>query len=119
MKVTGKSTWFLCLLLGLALMLPGFAWSAGPAGQPGGKVKASEQASPRQRVTGRISFMEPDGTVVIKGASGPAAIIYVQEGTTITRNGNPAKFGDLKVGDEVQALADPGRKALEIKAKGP
>jgi hypothetical protein len=91
----------------------------------GGNAEKGSTDAPKARYTaeGNITFIERDGTVIIRpdapARTGPDRIVYIKNYTNISRNGKPATAKDLKPGDHVWVAVGPMRDALEMKATGP
>jgi len=70
-------------------------------------------------MNGKIRFIEKDGTLILQTKDKSERVVYIDDSTKISRNGEPATLSDLKPGDQVQAIVGSMRKALEFKAEGP
>jgi hypothetical protein len=109
-----KTVLIACLALCIGIALP--VW--------GGTVEQIPPIpQPEYTIEGKITFVERDGTVIIRpGApprTGPDRIVYLKEYTKISRNGAPAGREDVKPGVVVWVSVGPMREALEMKITGP
>lgn len=66
-------------------------------------------------VEGTITFIERDGTLVLKDQAGKSGIVYVRNESRIFRDSKEITRNDLKIGDTISARVDPMRKALEVR----
>lgn len=64
-------------------------------------VMAEEKQQSDVTVSGIITDMEADGTVVVMPEKGEGQIIYVRPGTRIVREGREIPYSQLKAGDWV------------------
>jgi hypothetical protein len=85
----------------------------------GGSADESMQAmSAEKSVEGTLTAMESYGHILIRPDVGNLARLKVRPDAVITRNGKPAKFGDLHRGDKVQAKYDSNNWVSELHATG-
>jgi hypothetical protein len=69
-------------------------------------------------IEGSVTMVEADGTVVLLDANRKTVILYIKKETVMTRNGQPAKFSDIKVGDRVIAKYAGMNVAVEAQITG-
>ena len=69
-------------------------------------------------VEGTLTAMESYGHILIRPDVGNLTRLKLRSDTVITRNGKPAKMGDLRVGDKVQANYDSKNWVSELHANG-
>lgn len=62
--------------------------------------------------------MESYGHILIRPETGNLVRLRVRANAVITRNGNPAKFGDLRAGDKVRVKYDSKNWVSELHAIG-
>ena len=70
-------------------------------------------------IKGKLGLVETDGTVIVRIDDKSSQIVYIDDSTKITRNGQPAGLSDFKPGDKVRAVVGANRKAIEFAATGP
>ena len=78
------------------------------ATKPAGEVQASAT------VEGTITFIEPDGTLIVRDQAGGSSIVYLRQGAKITQAGQKMAPEDLKTGDVISAKVDSMKSAIEI-----
>jgi len=66
-------------------------------------------------IEGKITYVEPDGTLIVQDQTSKSRIVYVRNKTRILRDGKDISRKDLTVGDSIVARVDPMRTALEIR----
>ncbi len=69
---------------------------------------------PATKVGGKITFIEPDGSLVVMSPSGKAQIVYIRNGSKIVKKDCEISRNDLKVGDVIDASVDSMRKAKRV-----
>jgi len=85
----------------------------------GGAAGESTQAmSAENSVEGTLTAMESYGHILIRPEVGNLARLKVRPDAVITRNGKPAKLGDLHTGDKVQANYDSKNWVSVLHATG-
>ena len=109
-------------ILSLQLILAGLVavFVMPVTGMAGGHA-ASESAqavSAENSIKGTLTAMESYGHILIRPEVGNLARLRVRGDAVITRNGKPAKFGDLRFGDKVQANYDSKNWVFELHATG-
>ncbi len=98
----------------MSLFLAAFVFAAvsmACSAEDPGRKKAEEPAA---TVEGKVSFVEPDGTLVVKDQAGESRIVYLRSGSKVIRNGKAAGRKDVKTGDEIRARVDSMKTALEV-----
>ncbi len=69
---------------------------------------------------GVMSIKEGHGDFLVRLPDGKAQRFSVKTDAEITRNGNPARYNELKVSDSIQVQYDGStRKVIAIHANGP
>ena len=84
----------------------------------GGAAEKTQAMSVEKSVEGTLTAMESYGHILIRPDVGNLAKLRVRPDAVITRNGNPAKMGDLHIGDKVQASYDSNNWVSELHASG-
>jgi hypothetical protein len=85
----------------------------------GGAAGESAQAvSAENSFEGTLTAMESYGHILIKSEAGKLARLRVRGNCVIIRNGKPAKRGDLRLGDKLQAKYDSKNWVSELHATG-
>ncbi len=79
---------------------------------------STQAVSAEKSVVGTLTAMESYGHILIRPDVGNLARLRMRSDTVITRNGNPAKLGDLHIGDKVQARYDSKNWVSELHATG-
>ncbi|HQG32120.1 MAG TPA: hypothetical protein PLA83_09340 [Deltaproteobacteria bacterium] len=69
---------------------------------------------PAATVEGKVSFVEPDGTLIVQNEAGKSQIVYLRSDSKITRNGKAAARKSVKTGDVIRARVDSMKTALEV-----
>ncbi|TAL16329.1 hypothetical protein EPN96_09355 [bacterium] len=131
MKKTIETPLFKGVNLALVLLVVNFAVcgcalrgysDTGAGGQP--SVAQDPKAAPPTEkykttvLSGAVSLIEADGTLVIIDASRKTTLLYVKKETALTKDGKPAKFSDIKIGDLVNAKYAGANVAIEIRIGG-
>ena len=80
--------------------------------------QSSQAVSAENSVEGTLTAMESYGHILIRPEVGNLARLRVRPDAVITRNGEPAKVGDLHIGDKVQANYDSKNWVSELHATG-
>ena len=75
-------------------------------------------ASSNVTFEGVLVVKEDHGDIFIKSDDGHQRRLKVSSGTSITRNGKPAAFRDLKVRDRLSVSYDSKRVVFELHASG-
>jgi hypothetical protein len=83
-----------------------------------GAGESTQAVSAEKSVEGTLTAMESYGHILIRPDIGNLARLKVRPDAVITRNGKPAKLGDLRVGDKVQANYDSKNWVSELHANG-
>jgi len=78
----------------------------------------TQAMSADKSVEGTLTAMESYGHILIRPDVGNLTRLKLRSDTVITRNGKPAKMGDLRVGDKVQANYDSKNWVSELHANG-
>lgn len=100
-------------VIAAAFMIPG------PVAAGGDASDESVQAAPAEKsVEGTLVVMERYGHLLIRPDSGNLTRLKMRADTVITRNGKPAKLGDLHAGDKVRANYDSKNWVSELNATG-
>jgi hypothetical protein len=94
-------------------MIPVTAMAGGNAA-----TESTQAMSAESSVEGTLTAMESYGHILIRPDVGNLARLKVRPDALITRNGKPAKLGDLRVGDKVQANYDSKNWVSELHANG-
>lgn len=97
----------------VVLMIPVTAMAGGNAA-----TESTQAMSAENSVEGTLTAMESYGHILIRPEVGNLARLKLRPDTVITRNGKPAKLGDLRVGDKVQANYDLKNWVSELHANG-
>lgn len=130
MKKTTEAPLFKLFNLALALVVINFAVcgcalrgysDTGAAAQSPAAQDAKAPAAEKYKVSelsGAVSLIEKDGTLVIIDASRKTTLLYVKKETVLLKNGKPAKISDIKVGDLVSAKYAGMNVAIEIRIGG-
>jgi hypothetical protein len=95
-----------------AFMIPGPVAAGGVASDESG------QAAAEKSVEGTLVVMERYGHLLIRPDSGNLTRLKMRPGAVITRNGKPAKLGDIRAGDKVRANYDSKNWVSELHATG-
>jgi len=90
-----------------------FAVASMPCAGENPAPKKSEK-EPAATVEGKVSFVEPDGTMIVKDKAGKSRIVYLRSGSKVLRNGKTADRKGVKTGDVVRAKVDSMKTALEV-----
>lgn len=80
--------------------------------------ESTQAMSAEKSVEGTLTAMESYGHILIKPDVGNLARLRVRPDAVITRNGKPARIGDLHTGDKVQAKYDSKNWVSELRATG-
>jgi hypothetical protein len=106
----------LFLIVGIlvaVLMMPVTVMAGGDA-----SCESTQTVSAEHSVEGTLTAMERYGHLLIRPEVGNLARLKLRPDAVITRNGKPAKLGDLRVGDKVQANYDSKNWVSELHANG-
>jgi len=96
-----------------AFMIPGPVAAGGAA-----SVESLQAATAEKSVEGTLVAMEGYGHLLIRPETGNLTRLKMRADTVITRNGKPAKLGDIRAGDKVRAKYDSKNWASELHANG-
>ena len=80
--------------------------------------ESTQSVSAENSVEGTLTAMESYGHILIRPEVGNLARLKVRPDAIITRNGEPAKLGDLHIGDKVQVNYDSKNWVSELHATG-
>ena len=94
-------------------MLPGTLVAGGNAAGGSSQAVAAENS-----VEGTLTAMERYGHILIRPEAGNLTRLRVRPDAVITRNGKPAKLGEIHVGDKIRAKYDSNNWASELHATG-
>ena len=100
----------------LFVLLAGTAFAGAAAG------KADHVKSGNETIEGVLSIKEGHGDFLVRQSDGKAQrfSIGLEQNAEITRNGQPARYNDLKVNDSLKVQYDTStRKVIAIHAQGP
>lgn len=88
--------------------------------QAPGDGPVAEQ-KPAKKIEGIITFIEPDGSLIIRNPAGESNIVYIRNKSRIVKGTQEISREDLKVGDTIDARVDSMRKAerVEVVKKTP
>jgi len=100
-------------LLVVVFMMPVTVMAGGNAA-----TESKQAMSAEKSVEGTLTAMESYGHILIRPEVGNLARLKLRSDTVITRNGKPAKLGDLHIGDKVQANYDSKNWVSELHANG-
>ena len=67
---------------------------------------------------GMLAIKEGHGDILVRPESGNDKRFKVTDNTTITRNGQPATYDDLRARDQLRVYYDSKRVVTELHAKG-
>jgi hypothetical protein len=95
-----------------AFMIPGRVAAGGVASDVKGEAAAEKS------VEETLVVMERYGHLLIRPDSGNLTRLKMRPGAVITRNGKPAKLGDIRAGDKVRANYDSNNYVSELHATG-
>lgn len=77
-------------------------------------------ASSDRNFDGILAVKEGHGDIFVRSENSVnARRLKVSKDTVITRNGKPAEYDDLKVGDKVRLKHNSKHRILELNATGP
>lgn len=80
--------------------------------------ESTQAVSAENSVEGTLTAMESYGHILIRPDVGNLARLRVRPDAVITRNGEPAKLSDLRIGDKVQAKYDSKNWVSELHSTG-
>jgi hypothetical protein len=106
------------LKLILAVLIVGFMMPVTIMAGGDASGKSTQAVSAEHSVEGTLTAMERYGHILIRPDVGNLARLKMRPDAVITRNGKPAKLGDLRVGDKVQANYDSKNWVSELHANG-
>ena len=106
----------------LSLLIAGFIFLAGPISGPAHANatagKTHTVSSSTNAFEGLLVLREADGVFLIRSEKGKTKRFIVNKNTTITRNGKPAAYGDLKSRDQIRVQYNADFVVTEIQATG-
>lgn len=105
---------FSLLMLAASLLLTGWLTS-GVAGDSAGFVLASEIRT----FEGLMVVREADGVFLVRSDDGAKKRFTCNSNTAITRNGEPASYGDLRSRDHIRVQYNSNFVVTAIQASGP
>jgi len=94
-------------------MMPAMVTAGGNAA-----VEITQAVSAKNSIEGTLTAMESYGHILIRPEVGNLARLRVPGDAIITRNGEPAKLGDLRLGDKIRASYDSKNLVSELHATG-
>ena len=100
-------------IVAAAFMIPGPVTAGGDASDENVQAASAEKS-----VEGTLVAMERYGHLLIRPDIGNLARLKMRPDTVITRNGKPAKLGDIRAGDKVRANYDSKNWVSELHATG-
>ena len=100
-------------IVAAAFMIPGPVAAGGDASDESVKAPPAEKS-----VEGTLVVMERYGHLLIRPDSGNLKRLKMRPDAVITRNGKPAKLGEIHAGDKVRANYDSKNWVSELHATG-
>jgi len=100
----------------LFVLVAGSAFAGAAAG------KSDQMKSGNETIEGVLSIKEGHGDFLVRQSNGKAQrfSIGLEQNADITRNGQPARYNELKVNDSLKVQYDAStRKVIAINANGP
>lgn len=91
---------------------------SGPVNSGEKAKKDTQPASATTTFEGRLVIKEGHGDILVRSEDGHQRRLKVKQSSSITRNGKPAEFGDVKIRDQVRVSYDSNWIVVELDASG-
>ena len=108
---------FSILIIAVAILMAGMT-AAGPARAGETAGSSSVLASATRTFAGLLAVKEADGVFLVRSETGEKKRFTCNPNTTITRNGQPAAYRDLRSRDYIHVEYDSNFVVTVIQANG-
>ena len=108
---------FSILIIAVAILMTGMT-TAGPARAGETADSSSVLASATRTFEGLLAVKEADGVFMVRSETGQKKRFICNPNTTITRNGKPAAYSDLRSRDYIHVEYDSNFLVMVIRATG-